>query len=144
MFYLVGLVPLPLGLLISIDYTPLGFIWEGLLLVSTNPSLRFTLIFLLLVSFGIFVLLSPLRIIVILRDGYETWGEAMEGFRSKVWGTKEGKRTVILMVTSYAIVFGIFLFMLLSATYLIPRNTFLIGALFLFEVIIILLSRRVR
>lgn len=146
LLYLIGLVPLPVGLLLSIDYTPLGLIWEGLLLVSTNPPLRFTLNFLLLVPLTLLFLLSPIGFIANLSkfNSYENLGEAIEGFKSKIWGAKEGKRTVIIMETCSAIIYVCFLFVALSGLYIIRQNIFLTTALLLFEVITILIGSRIQ
>ncbi|MFB0562777.1 MAG: hypothetical protein ACETWM_16385 [Candidatus Lokiarchaeia archaeon] len=145
LLYLIGLVPLPVGLLLSIDYTPLGIIWEGWLLISTNPSLRFTLNFLLLVPITILFLLSPLGLITNLSkfDNYENLGESIERFKSKIWGTKEGKRTVIFMKTCSTIIYVCLLFIALSVLYIIRQNIFLTTALLLFEGITLLIGSQI-
>ena len=94
--YLLGLGPLTMGLLLSMDYTPLGLIWEGWLIVSTNPTLSLTLELLLLVPLTILFPLTPLGLFTPLGrvNGYETLGEAVKGFKSLIWSTKEGKRWI--------------------------------------------------
>ena len=93
LLYLFGLVPLPTGLLLSVDCTPLGLIWEGLLIISTNPNLRLTLNFLLPVPLTLAFMLFPIGLIMNLSgfSGYENLGEAIKVFKSRIWGKKEEK-----------------------------------------------------
>lgn len=132
--YLLGLGPLTMGLLLSMDYTPLGLIWEGWLIVSTNPTLSLTLELLLLVPLTILFPLTPLGLFTPLGrvNGYETLGEAVKGFKSLIWSTKEGKRVVISMMTLDAIYCVLILLMLLSVFYIIRHDTGLTMAIGMF------------
>jgi len=128
-----SLVPPPFGFLLSTSYTPLGLIWEGWLVVPMNPIRRLTLELLLLVPF---TLIFPIGSIVIFfttpsRLGYETVGEAVKGF--KMWSTKEGKRTVVLKCTIFAILFVSILFFSLSGFYFIRQEVALITAFLFLE-----------
>jgi len=134
-------VILPIGL-IFMDYTPLGLIWQGWLVVSTNPTLRLTLELLLLLPFTLIFLLTPIGLFTPLSrfNGYETLGEAIEGFKSKIWGIKEGKRTVVFMMTGFAVTCVLGLFILLSGFYVIRHDPALIMALVLFNGITVFIN----
>nr|MDO8079635.1 hypothetical protein [Candidatus Freyarchaeota archaeon] len=132
-FFFFEKVTLHFGFLLSMSYTPLGLIWEGWLVVSTNPALRLTLELLLLVPLLVIFLLTPLWLFTPLgRIGYETVGEAVKGFKALIWSTKEGKRTVVSMMIGGAIYCLIILLSLLSVFYVIRQDTGLIVALLLF------------
>lgn len=145
LLYIFDLVPLPTGLLLSVDYTPLGLIWEGLLIISTNPNLRLTLDFLLIAPLTLAFMLSPIGLIMNLSgfSGYENLGEAIKGFKSRIWVKKEGKRKVIFIVTGSATIYVCLLFILLSGFYIIPQNIFLTMTLFLTIAIVIIISNRI-
>lgn len=132
--YLFGLGPLTMGLLLSIDYTPLGLIWEGWLVVSTNPTLRLTLELLLLVPLTVVFLLAPLGLFTPLSriNGYETLRKAVKGFKSLIWITKEGKITVVSMMILNAVYCVLILLMLLSGFYIIRQDPALLVALLMF------------
>ncbi|WXG40306.1 MAG: hypothetical protein WED07_05725 [Candidatus Freyarchaeum deiterrae] len=132
--HLLSLGPLTIGLLLSIDYTTLGLIWEGWLVVSTNPGFMLTLELLLLVPLTVCFLLTPIRLFTPLSrvNGYENLGEAVKGFKSLIWSTKEGKRTVISMMTLDAIYCVLILLMLLSGFYIIRQDPGLMVALLMF------------
>ncbi len=123
LYYLSGLGPLTMGLLLSIDYTPLGLILGGWLVVSTNPVLRFLLELLLLVPFTVIFMFVPLGLFTSLGryGGYEKFEETVYGFKSKIWSEKKGKRTVIFMMVTFAVMYMLGLFIFLSGFYIIQH-----------------------
>jgi len=145
LLYLFGLVPLPAGLLLSVDCTPLGLVWEGSLIISTNPDLSLTLNFLLIFPLTLAFVLSPIGLIMNLSgfSDYENLGEAIKVFKSRIWGEKEGKRIVIFIEMCSAIIYVCLLFILLSGFYIITQNIFLIMTLFLISTVTILISSRI-
>ena len=68
-------------------------------MVPLNFTLRLTLMLLVSVPFTILFLLMPFLLLLPLgRVGCETLGEAVKGFKSLIWSTKEGKRIVVFMI----------------------------------------------
>jgi len=95
LLYLFGLVPLPAGLLLSVDCTPLGLVWEGSLIISTNPDLSLTPNFLLIFPLTLAFVLSPIGLIMNLSgfSDYENLGEAIKVFKSRIWGERGKKNS---------------------------------------------------
>ncbi|MEM3593900.1 MAG: hypothetical protein QXS27_04145 [Candidatus Jordarchaeaceae archaeon] len=132
-----------MGLLFSVDCTPLGIVWEGLLIIPTNSEIRLMLNFLLLIPISLGFALSPLGLVINLSkiNGYENIAEGIKRFKSRVWEKKEGRRIVILMEMSSAMIYVCMLFIFLSGFYIIRQNFLLIAILLIFEIISIHINR---
>jgi hypothetical protein len=123
--YLVSLGPITMGLLLSIDYTSFGLIWEGWLVVPMNSTLRLTLTLALFASLTGILPLVPLTLFTPLSkvSGYETLGDAIQGFKSLIWSTKDGKRIVVSRLIGSATMYMLTLFTLLSIYTIIPLGS---------------------
>ncbi|MEX2750652.1 MAG: hypothetical protein Q6366_002075 [Candidatus Freyarchaeota archaeon] len=140
--YLLSLGPVTMGMLLSVEYTPLGLIWEGCLVVPTNPNLVLALDLLLRVPLTVLFLLLPLRLFTSLGrvNGYETLGEAVNEFKFRIWSTKEGKRTVTSMIIGNAIYYVLLLLILLSGFYVIRHDLGLMTVLLLLVGVAVLIN----